>query len=236
MKKKTNYNKITTGYYDFIYKKKGIQSAWHHIKFNFIKKKIDQKIKHLDIGCGPGTFIGLLKKTESIGIDISKNQILYANKNYSNKHKSFYVFKKKIPLKDNSIDTISLIELIEHLNNLELEKLMLECMRVLKKNGKIVITTPNYFSLWPLLEFILNFISPISYEHQHINKFHEKKLKNFLKSQNLKIDKIGSFILISPFLAPLSFKFSLNFISIDNLLCKIFPGFLLYSIARKKIS
>jgi ubiquinone/menaquinone biosynthesis C-methylase UbiE len=237
MKKKTDYNKIVTGYYDLIYKKKkGIQSAWHHIKFNFIKKKIDKKIKHLDIGCGPGTFIGLIKKAESIGIDISKNQILYAKKNYSNNHKSFYVFKKKIPLKDNSIDTITLIELIEHLNKIDLAKLMFECMRILKKNGKIIITTPNYFSLWPLLELILNFISPISYKHQHINKFDKKKLKNFLINHNLKIDKIESFILISPFLAPLSFKFSLNFILIDNLLCKIFPGFLLYSIARKKNS
>ena len=96
MKKKTNYNKIASGYYDFIYKKKsGIQSAWHHIKFIFIGKKIDKKCKHLDIGCGPGTFIGLLKRTKSIGIDISKNQIFYAKKNYENTNKSFRIFKKK---------------------------------------------------------------------------------------------------------------------------------------------
>ena len=49
MKKKTNYNKISSGYYDFIYKKKsGIQSAWHHVKFNFVGKKIF--IKALDNG------------------------------------------------------------------------------------------------------------------------------------------------------------------------------------------
>jgi 2-polyprenyl-3-methyl-5-hydroxy-6-metoxy-1,4-benzoquinol methylase len=66
VKKKTNYNKITSGYYDFVFKKKrGIQSAWHHIKFIFVRKKIDQKSKHLDIGCGPGTFIGLIKTKQS---------------------------------------------------------------------------------------------------------------------------------------------------------------------------
>lgn len=234
MKKKTNYNKISSGYYDFIYKKKsGIQSAWHHVKFNFVGKKIDKRCKHLDIGCGPGTFISLLKKTKSIGIDISKNQIFYAKKNYENRYKSFRTYKNKIPLKNNSIDTISLIELIEHLEDKDLALLMKECKRVLKKNGKIIFTTPNYFSLWPILEIILNFVSPFSYKHQHINKFNKKKLIIFLKSHNLKIDKIGSFILVSPFLAPISFKFSLSFINIDNLLCKIFPGFLLFATVKK---
>jgi len=234
LKKKTNYNKIAPGYYDFVYKKKkGIQSAWHHIKFIFMGKKIDQKCKHLDIGCGPGTFIGLLKRTKSIGIDISKNQIFYAKKNYENVNKSFQIFKRKIPLKNNSIDTISLIELIEHLEDKDLTFLMTECKRVLKKNGKIILTTPNYFSLWPILEIILNLISPFSYKHQHINKFNKKKLKIFLKTNDFKIDRVGSFILFSPFLAFISFKFSLSFINIDNLFCKIFPGFLLFAIVKK---
>ena len=234
MKIKTDYNKIISGYYDIIYKKKnGIQSAWHHVKFNFLSKIIDKKINHLDIGCGPGTFIGTLKNTRSFGIDISKNQIFYANKIYKNKSKSFYHFKKKIPLKDNSIDIISLIELIEHLETKELSLLLIECKRVLKKNGKIVLTTPNYFSIWPILEMILNIISPISYKHQHINKFNKNKLKIFLTSQNLKIEKLDSFILCSPFLALISFKFCMSLAKIDNLLCKFFPGFLLCAITKK---
>jgi hypothetical protein len=45
---------------------------------------------------------------------------------------------------------------------------------------------------------------------------------------------VGSFILFSPFLALISFKFSLSFINIDNLFCKIFPGFLLFAIVKKQ--
>ena len=56
-------NSISEGYYDLIFKKKrGIQSAWHHIKFKYIKNKIRKSKLHLDIGCGPGTFLGLLNK------------------------------------------------------------------------------------------------------------------------------------------------------------------------------
>ena len=97
---------------------------------------------------------------------------------------------------------ISLVELIEHLNDKDLSLLLNECKRVLKKNGKILFTTPNYLSLWPLLEIILNFISPLSYKHQHINKFNKKRLHMFLKSQDFKVMKLGTFILIAPFLSP----------------------------------
>ena len=56
-------NSVVNGYYDIIFeRKKGIQSAWHHIKFNYIKSKITKTNIHLDIGCGPGTFLGILKK------------------------------------------------------------------------------------------------------------------------------------------------------------------------------
>ena len=65
-------------------------------------------------------------------------------------------------------------------------------------------------------------------------KFNKEKLKMFLKTNDFKIDRVGSFILFSPFLALISFKFSLSFINIDNLFCKIFPGFLLFAIVKKQ--
>ena len=82
-------NSVVNGYYDIIFeRKKGIQSAWHHTKFNFIKNKITKTNIHLDIGCGPGTFLGILKK-KSIGIDVAENQIKYAKKNTQIKKLNF---------------------------------------------------------------------------------------------------------------------------------------------------
>ena len=79
--KEFNYNTIEIGYYDQIFKKKnGIQSAWHNIKFNYVKNEINQKNIHLDIGCGPGTFLGLLKNKKCYGIDIANKQIEFAKK------------------------------------------------------------------------------------------------------------------------------------------------------------
>ena len=82
---------IKEGYYDNIFhKKKGVRSAWHHAKFDFVRQNINIKNKHLDIGCGPGTFLSLLNNRYSFGVDISKNQIKYANKKYSSKSRKFF--------------------------------------------------------------------------------------------------------------------------------------------------
>ncbi len=232
--KNLNYynNSVESGYYDKVFKKnKGVQSAWHHIKFNYIKKKISKSQKHLDIGCGPGTFLGLLGK-KAVGVDIAKNQIDYANKNYANKKLKFLIYKNKFPIKSNSIDTISLIELIEHLDDEDIFFLLKECKRVLKKKGKLYLSTPNYYSLWPLLEIILNFISPISYKHEHINKFNKKKLFKTINKCGFQVLKINTFILFSPFFAFFSFKLSKFMVSLDNKLTKFFPGFLLFLEAK----
>ena len=227
-------NSIIGGYYDIIFRrKKGIQCAWHHIKFNYINKKISKTNKHLDIGCGPGTFLGIIKKN-AIGVDVAHNQIKYAKKKYSSKKVKFLTYKNKLPIKSKSIESISMIELIEHMDKRDLNYLLKECKRVLKRNGNIYLSTPNYFSLWPLLELILNQISPVNYKHEHINKFNKRRLAEVMKKNGFEIVQLESFILLSPFLALISFNFSKLMIFFDNLITKFFPGFLLFCKLKKK--
>jgi cyclopropane fatty-acyl-phospholipid synthase-like methyltransferase len=235
MAKKFDYEKIDYGFYDHIFhKNKGIRSAWHHIKFNFIKKKIKIKDKHLDIGCGSGTFISLLKNRFSVGLDISKKQIDFAKKKYGKNNRKFYCYKKKIILKKNFFDSISIIELIEHLTNKQINDLLNQSFNVLKKGGKVYITTPNYLSFWPILELILNKVSNVSYEHQHINKFNPFKIKKIINEKKFKVNMCNSFVLFSPFIAFFSFKLAINLSKFENLFTKLIPGFLLFIEIEKK--
>ena len=180
----------------------------------------------------PGTFLGVFGK-RAIGLDIAKNQISYAKKNYSNKKFKFLTYKNKLPIRSKSIDTISLIELIEHIDNKDLFFLLKECKRVLKKRGRLYLSTPNYYSLWPLLEMILNLISPVNYKHEHINKFNKKKLYKIIKKCGFEVLEINTFILFSPFFAFFSFKLSKFMVSLDNQLTNFFPGFLLFLEGKK---
>jgi len=234
-KKKYNYNNIDFGFYDEIFhKNKGVRSAWHYTKFYNIKKKINKKDTHLDIGCGSGTFVSLLSNKMSYGIDISSKQIKYANMKYGGRNKIFHSYKKKIPFSNNTFDSISLIELLEHLSDKEIYILFKEIFRVLKPDGVIHVTTPNYLSFWPLLELILNKVSKVSYEHQHINKFNRFNINKITNKLKIKIVEKNTFMLIGPFLAFFSFKISTLWIIVDNFLTKIFPGFLIYVKIIKK--
>ena len=234
-KKSFRYDDIKEGYYDDIYnKKKGIRSAWHHAKFDFVKSNINKKNIHLDIGCGPGTFVSTLNNKKSYGVDISNNQIIFAKKKYGSKSKSFFHYKKKLPFKRNSLDSISLIELIEHLPLKETRKILDNCYQCLKKNGEIYVTTPNYLSLWPILELFVNSISDLSYQEQHITKFNKYNIKKIINKKKFRINKIETFLLFTPFLSFFYFSLYKKFSIIDKLLTYIFPGYLIF-IRIKKI-
>ena len=61
-----------------------------------------------------------------------------------------------------------MIELIEHLPPADARRLLAEARGMLSPQGRLVVTTPNYRSLWPLIEWGLNRVSRVSYEQQRI--------------------------------------------------------------------
>ena len=190
-------------------KEKGIQSKWHHTHYNYVKKIIGSYTKHLDLACAGGTFIGNLSDNKkSFGVDISMKQINYAKKNYENKnHRFFYIKKNIFPFKKNFFDVITNLQLIEHLTIEDNIKLMKETYRVLKKKGRLIITTPNYSSPWILLEKIVNFFGDVSYEEQHITFFNKTNIMNFLKDFGFKKIIISTNMAFSPFFAIFNWKF-----------------------------
>ena len=76
---------LPVGYYDKIVthglkENKGLQANWHNSTFLKVKKYISKDDIHLDFACGSGTFIGKYLYNNSLGVDISNNQISYAKK------------------------------------------------------------------------------------------------------------------------------------------------------------
>ncbi|PPR34178.1 MAG: Ubiquinone biosynthesis O-methyltransferase [Alphaproteobacteria bacterium MarineAlpha6_Bin3] len=227
---------VPVGYYDRIYKiKKGIQAKWHDQKFNFVKKKMKNYKKHLDFGCSAGSFIGILdKKKKSIGFDISIEQVNYAKKEYKDKNHNFIFSKLPLPFPNNSFDTITFLEVIEHCDDDQNRKIINEIYRLLKPNGVLIITTPNYYSLWPFLEKIISFFGPIDYRRQHINAFNKKKLNNFLKLNNFIVVESLTFIYFAPFLASFNWKLASFVERVENRFLNLNFGFLLCGIFKKK--
>lgn len=111
---------------------------------NWIGKYTNGKVRILDIGCGFGYFLKFCDKMgwETYGIDISSYAINVAKKNTK---AQLYLYNienvGKSLFKENYFDLITMFDVIEHLTYPVI--VLKEVHKILKLNGKLVITTPN---------------------------------------------------------------------------------------------
>lgn len=225
-----DYDSIEAGYYDRVFRKKaGIQSKWHHLKFAHIKTQLKSPVRHLDIGCGPGTFIGTLDETlDSIGVDIAAEQIAYARATYGTERKRFELVEAdRLPFPDDSFDVVTCVELIEHLETDEGVRLATEAKRVLQPGGSLLLTTPDYGGAWPLLEWLVNRLGGVSYEDQHITHFTRSKLTAMLHEAGFEETRVERYQFLSPFVAAIGWEIADRFARIEPRFLTSKLGFLL---------
>ena len=103
----------------------------------------------IDIASGEGYGSNLLanKAASVTGIDISKEAIAHAQQKYKKDNLAYlHGSATQIPLEDHSIDVVVSFETIEHLD--QHEEMMTEIKRVLKKDGVLIISSPDkkYYS------------------------------------------------------------------------------------------
>lgn len=121
-----------------------------HPAVTVLLKIFEDSRKILDMGCGEGTRLATLIKIEHpkipqkiYGVDASEIAIELAKKNYPG-----ITFKvgdlEKLPFKDKEFDLLISAYVFEHLTNPE--KVIVEAMRLLAKDGKLVIIAPNFGS------------------------------------------------------------------------------------------
>lgn len=214
-----DYSLFPVGYYDrILHEGTPIRRAWHLQKFERIRECLPQGqgLSLLDIGCFAGSFLSLLPQdrfTRQLGLDILPDQTAYAQARYGGHGREFRTITKLADLAslDERFDCVTLIEVIEHLTAEEASTVLREASRLLKPGGVLVVSTPNYTSTWPFVEWAINRFSDVSYEDQHILKFHwfnvEKKLLRLVPSlgSEFKLLFKTTTHFITPFLAGFSF-------------------------------
>ncbi len=110
---------------------------WSEIKFLFEDVK---EGKVLDLGCGNGRFSEFLKEADYTGVDNSPELIKEAKEKYP--HLKFLEADAfNLPFSENSFDFVFSIAVLHHIPSKELRiKFLKEAKRVLKKEGKLIIT------------------------------------------------------------------------------------------------
>jgi predicted SAM-dependent methyltransferase len=111
-----------------------------------------------------------------------------------------------LPVLDNSIDIVTIVELLEHITEEEATQLLGECRRVLRPGGRLVVSTPNYGFLWPVLEFFINRFGKVSYHDQHVTHYRSVGLQKLLDRCNLIDTHVETYLFFAPFFAVLSWS------------------------------
>lgn len=155
------------------------------------KKRLEKYIKNgsiLDIGCGRGLFLNIMKKGgwNVSGVEFSKKTALNISRLYG------LTIKSGEPgewgFSDESFDIVTMNHVLEHLIN-PLDMIH-ECNRLLKKNGLFVCAVPNFESLQASVGKHLWFHLDIPYHTYH---FSAPGLIRLLKDNSFRILKIRRF-------------------------------------------
>ncbi|MDI6902800.1 MAG: class I SAM-dependent methyltransferase [Methanocellales archaeon] len=116
--------------------KKSLLTNLHRDRnFKIIQKLVDKNDFILDIGTSDGL---LLNYFNGVGIDVTSERFESSGNMVVNDVEKSFSFKDEI------FDVCVASHIIEHLDNYEM--LIKECYRVLKKHGKIIILTPEWYS------------------------------------------------------------------------------------------
>ena len=123
---------------------------------NLIGNFLEGQGKILDIGCGMGILASDIKErynSEVYGIDINGTAVKYAVK--AGIQAKVGDIEKRLPYASKSFDVVLIIQVIEHV--LGTDDLILEAKRVLKKNGLLIISTPNLSNWFNRIIFLFGF-------------------------------------------------------------------------------
>jgi ubiquinone/menaquinone biosynthesis C-methylase UbiE len=190
---------------------------WSDLNFLIDYVKKGQKV--LDLGCGNGRLLNVLRDKDIcyVGVDNSEKILLEAQKQYPEyKDKFWKADALNLPFIDDEFDIIFSIAVLQHIPSKEYRlKFLKECLRTLKKDGKIILTvwlvktgSSYYYSIYNIINKIKSIfgISKIDFNDliipfkvdgknnlgdRYVHAFSLKEFRNIFKSVGFKIEESG---------------------------------------------
>jgi len=201
--------------YNAFYSPNLLQRNWHRNKFRMLSNYFENfpnllEKKILDIGTGSGNFELLFhnKFKKIVGVDYNDEALSFLKIKLDELQiMNVELFMQDITRFDKNVfrdkfDFIILVDVIEHIKLEQAQKLISELVYLLTNNGIILVITPNYNSLWYVIEMVLDKFSivPKFKGEQHLCKYNPKNLTDLFLNNNLKKIYLTTFN-TNPFLA-----------------------------------
>jgi len=160
--------------------------AAHYFRWSFALRYIDYQSKVLDIGCANGMlaqvlYVNKYKPKLYVGIDIRPNvlQAIRERKvNFPVETRCIDLRVKDIPFDAETFDTEVSFEMVEHITPNYLNHILVEASRVLKPDGRFLLSTPNFNG---------------SAAANHVHEFREEELRGYLEKVFDVVNQFGTF-------------------------------------------
>lgn len=179
-----HHRQVPADYYERGIGNNIFQRYWHNKRFKILPEILsDTKSKVLDLGCHGGLLthkIAAYLGAAVTGLDISESAIQYAKEKYPQLEFSVADIQKGIPFPDQSFDTITAFDVLEHIPNLGY--VVGEIRRVLKPKGTLVIGIPNEHLLFRTIWYFWTKSRGRVWQDVHIHKFTNQHLNQFFDS------------------------------------------------------
>jgi 2-polyprenyl-3-methyl-5-hydroxy-6-metoxy-1,4-benzoquinol methylase len=190
-----------------------VQRFWHAAK----KIVVDEMLPPapgdfvIDAGCGSGVIAEHLASSgaEVMGVDANPEAIRFARAELARPNLRFEqrLVDDAMTL-ERPVDKFYSLEVIEHIYRPQGVAMLRNFHRLLRPGGRALITTPNYRSAWPLLEWTLDTfgLAPKMAGEQHVEHYHRRKLRDAATEAGFAVDALRTVCFVSPWLAPLSWS------------------------------
>lgn len=192
--------------YRALYHGNPVQRLWHKAKLELIGEVAlpEPGERILDAACGSGVISDFLASSGAAvtGVDLNAEAIRFAKRQFERPGLRFECMSL-FEFAGGPFDRIYCLEAIEHFPEIEVAGLLIRFSRLAAPGARLFLTTPNYASLWPLIEWALDFFElvPRLKGEQHLSKMTPFLLKKIMEKGGWDVIEIGSLNGIAPFAA-----------------------------------
>src|SRR3989344_808396 len=151
----TNAKKYTGEHEISGWSKESLKNQFSYFKYYYRNLVHDNNKMILDIGCGPGLYCRYLAKRNKVwGLDYSE-EVIFKASNKSHKSIKFTVGNAyNLPYQKKKFDVVLCFGILQTLSRPD--KAIAEIARVIKPGGILFISTLNTFSIYSLLQNMLD--------------------------------------------------------------------------------